>query len=168
MHVYVAMAPTMPDQSEADLRNTMEEIAKLKPFTIFHEAINMRAEMLYRIEQAAINEKTSVKSEVFLTRETWREYAFNRYAVMDRIARDLEIPDGVFHQWPDPDLASKQGFLKMKLMQVQRDSDAERLSSGKLEEAERQWEGLEKWIKYWHDDQNRISAWPGIRTPKWN
>lgn len=167
LHVYVAMAPTMPDQDEAELRHTMEEIAKLEPFTIFHEAINIRAEMLYRIEQAAINEKTSVKSEVFLTGESWREYAFKRYEVMGKIAHDLGIPDGVFHQWPDPVLASKTSFLKMKLMQVQRYSDAERLSSGLLEDAEREWKGIEEWINYWHDDQNRISAWPGIRTPKW-
>lgn len=53
LHVYVAMAPTYPDCTEADLRATLDEIRKLDPITVFHEPVNIRAENVERIRAHA-------------------------------------------------------------------------------------------------------------------
>lgn len=167
LNIYVAMAPTMPEQSEEDLRATMQAIAALKPYTIFHEAINIRADIVDRIKENALKNGKKDHSEIFLSRDTWREYAFNRYAQIDRIAQELGFPDGVLHQWPDPDLKSKAGFMRMKRMINERSFGNARLSSTQKEEAESEWEAIEKWIQYWHNDEERISAWPGIQPSPW-
>ena len=44
LNVYVAMAPTYPECDEVDLRATLEAVVELKPITVFHEPINIRAE----------------------------------------------------------------------------------------------------------------------------
>ena len=182
LHVYVALAPTMPEQSESDLRETMEAIAELKPMTIFHEPINIRAGNIARIkaearslaegEKSAHSEKVlkqlkSMRSEVFDTNETWREYAYERFALVDKIAREMKLPAGVLHQWPDKVLATQSPFMDMKLMQAARSSNVQRLSSAQKEEAEAEWAGIKSWIDYWHSPNERISSWPGIRMPKW-
>ena len=182
LHVYVALAPTMPEQSEADLRQTMEAIAELKPMTIFHEPINIRAGNVARIKAEAqslaegvrsahservLKQLKSMRSEVFDTNETWREYAFKRFEMVDKIAREMNLPEGVLHQWPDKVLATQDPFMKMKLMQAARSSNVVRLSTAQREEAEAEWVGIKAWIDYWHSPNERISSWPGIRMPKW-
>ena len=182
LHVYVALAPTMPEQSEEDLRHTMKAIAELKPMTIFHEPINIRAGNVARIKaearvqaegkKSAHSEKVlkqlkSMRSEVFNTNETWREYAYERFALVDKIAREINLPEGVLHQWPDKVLATQDPFMKMKLMQAARSSNVQRLSTAQKETAEAEWVGIKAWIDYWHSPNERISSWPGIRMPDW-
>jgi DNA repair photolyase len=52
-NVYVAVAPTYPECDEADLRATLQAVAEIKPVTIFHEPINIRAENVERIKAHA-------------------------------------------------------------------------------------------------------------------
>ena len=159
--VYVALAPTLPDEGEKELRNTLERIKKLEPVTIFHEPINLRAENLSRIETQAKSLARMIRGDVFKSHARWREYAFHQCALVDKIAQDLEIPDGVLHQWPDKALGSKSGFLEMKRMQAERQYKTRSLSTKQLEEAEREW-SQEKfpWLQYWHNPSERVSAWP--------
>ncbi len=168
LHVYVALAPTLPDDGEEGLRKTMKAVADLKPITIFHEPINIRAENVARIETKAKEVGRPIRSEVFASRERWREYAFDQFALSEEIARDLKIPKGVLHQWPDEVLESKDGYLKMRRMQMERDFGITSLTAAQKAQCEADWEEQqEPWVKYWHSPEERISSWPGIRMPKW-
>ena len=168
LHVFVALAPTLPDEEEDELRATMTEIVKLKPITIFHEAINRRAENTLRIEKQAKSMKVTVKSAVLQTDERWMEYAYARYALIDKIAKDLKIPHGVLHQWPDEVLADKKHYLQMKQMQSERDFGRVCLSPEQEKQCEEEWnDELKPWLDYWHNPSARISSWPGKSLPNW-
>lgn len=167
INVYVALAPTIPDEGEMELRNTIEHLIALKPVTIFHEPINLRADNLARIEAKAREQGRTVNSAVFQDREHWREYAFHQFALVEKICADLNIPQGVLHQWPDQDLASKAGFMEMKKMQAARDHNVTSFTGEIKEAAEAQWESeWLPWIQYWHNSQERISSWPPC-SPSW-
>ena len=159
--VYVAMAPTLPDEGEAELRETISRIMSLNPVTLFHEPINLRAENLARIEAKAHSLGRSVRSDVFRSRERWREYAFEQFALVDKICNELGVPEGVLHQWPDEDLASKNGFLKMKKAISERELGPDSFTKDAQAKANKEWELVyEPWINYWHNPDERISAWP--------
>jgi DNA repair photolyase len=131
--VYVAMAPTPAEVDEADLRATMTEIKRLKPLTVFHEPINMRAENVERIEAHARSLSVKLNTSVFASREAWRAYSVGQLQLVERVAGEVGLGRQL-HLWPDKALGS-QAALK-----EQRDPVAYRA-----------W--LEKW---W----SRISEWP--------
>lgn len=159
--VFVAMAPTLPDEGESELRETISKLMTLNPVTIFHEPINLRAENLARIEAKAHSLGRSIRSDVFRSRERWREYAFSQFALVDRICDELGVPEGVLHQWPDEDLASKNGFLKMKKAIAERELGPDSFTKDAQANADEEWELVyEPWINYWHNPEERISAWP--------
>jgi len=159
--VFVAMAPTLPDEGESELRETISKLMTLNPVTIFHEPINLRAENLARIEAKAHSLGRSIRSDVFRSRERWREYAFSQFALVDRICDELGVPEGVLHQWPDEDLASKNGFLKMKKAIAEREFGPDSFTKDAQANADEEWELVyEPWINYWHNPEERISAWP--------
>jgi len=161
VNIYVALAPTIPDEGESELRETIRTLMKFNPVTLFHEPINLRAENLERIETRARILGRDVRSQVFQCRENWREYAFGQFDMVERICQELSLPQGVLHQWPDKDLASKGGFIKMKQVQALRDHGS-RLEGDLREAAEREWHDQRlPWIQYWHNTAERISAWPG-------
>lgn len=165
LNVYVAIAPTFPEEGEAELRVLFETVAQLKPVTIFHEPINIRAENVDRIEAKAAELGIQINSGVFKSREEWREYAFGQLLLAERIAREVGLPEGVFHSWPDPDLASKSGFISMKRMMHLRDQGPDEFDE---RTAEAEWDAsYGPWIAYWHNPEERISSWPGIRMPVW-
>lgn len=165
LNVFVAVAPTLPDEGEDELRALFETVAEFKPITIFHEPINVRAENVARIEARAAEVGIQINSGVFTSREEWREYAFGQLLLAERIAREIGLPEGVFHSWPDPDLASKNGFVSMRRMVHLRDQGPEKFAK---KTAEAEWDAsYGPWIKYWHNAEERISSWPGIRMPVW-
>jgi len=150
--------------------------------TIFHEPINIRAGNIARIKAEAhslaeggkfahsekvLKQLKSMRSEVFDTKETWREYAYEQLSIVEQIGRDMKLPEGVLHLWPDKELATQSCFMEMKLMQAARSSNVVRLSTAQKVEAEAEWAGVRTWIDYWHNPDERISSWPGIRMPKW-
>jgi hypothetical protein len=101
-----------------------------------------------------------INSSVFKSRETWREYAFGQLLLAERLAHEIGLPEGVFHSWPDPDLASKNGFISMKRMMHLRDQGPEKFDK---KAAQAEWEAIYgPWIRYWHNPEERISAWPGM------
>lgn len=131
--VYVAMAPTPAEVDEADLRATMTEIKKLKPLTVFHEPINMRAENVERIEAHARSLGVKLNTAVFASREAWRAYSVAQLKLVERVAGEVGLGRRL-HLWPDKALGS-QAALK-----EQRDPADYR-----------------KWLEKWW---NRISEWP--------
>jgi DNA repair photolyase len=106
LHVYVAVAPTYPECDEADLRATLKAVAELKPITIFHEPINIRAENIARIEAQAASLGIRLRTEVFATRETWQDYAVNALHTVSDLAKELGIYERL-HLWPDKSLGSQ-------------------------------------------------------------
>jgi DNA repair photolyase len=106
LHVYVAMAPTYPECDEVDLRATLKAVAELKPLTIFHEPINIRAENVARIEAQATTMGIRLRMEVFATRESWQDYAVNALHTVSEIAKELGIEKHL-HLWPDKGLGSQ-------------------------------------------------------------
>ena len=128
--------------------------------TLFHEPINLRAENVARIEAKARELGRSINSAVFQSREAWREYAFNQFALVDKLARELNLPDGVLHQWPDKTLASRQGFMRMKAMQAERDLGSS-FSTQLRNAASDEWStSVLPWLQYWHNPSERVSSWP--------
>jgi DNA repair photolyase len=105
LNVYVAVAPTYPECDEADLRATLTAIAELKPVTIFHEPINIRAENVERIAIDADELGMALRSEVFATRETWKNYALESLKLVHNLAKEIGVADRL-HLWPDKSLGS--------------------------------------------------------------
>lgn len=133
LNVYVAVAPTYPECDEADLRATLTAIAELKPLTIFHEPINIRAENVERIQRHAEALNVRLHSEVFATRETWKNYALQSFKLVFNVAKEIGVSNRL-HLWPDKSLGSDWVVQTMPAPGA-----------------------YEKWIqRYW----NRISEWP--------
>ena len=105
LNVYVAVAPTYPECDETDLRATLKAAAQLKPVTIFHEPINIRAENVERIKTQAENLNVPLKSEVFATRETWKDYALQSFKLVHQLAKEIGV-NTQLHLWPDKSLGS--------------------------------------------------------------
>ena len=164
LHIYVAMAPTYPECDEADLRATLVAIKELKPITIFHEPINIRAENVARIEAHAKELGQKMKTEVFASKESWRRYALGQLILVQKLAEELGLKDRL-HLWPDPDLKSKAGFLELR-KSLWKDADlseAQKIHRANQDEAFYTTLYL-PWLNAWWI---RISEWPRIRQPKW-
>jgi DNA repair photolyase len=134
LHVYVAIAPTYPECDEADLNATLRAVAEVKPVTIFHEPINIRAENVERIQSHAGELGVKLKTDVLETREQWQDYAVNALQTVERLANELGLIE-CLHLWPDKSL----GNIGI----------ANRMSKPK--------EHL-RWLRKWW---GRISEWPG-------
>lgn len=98
--VYVAMAPTFPEESLIDLERTFAAIAALDPVTIFHEPINIRADNVARIEAHAKKLGVEMRSEVFATPERWAHYSISQLAFVEGLAERYGCADRL-HLWPD-------------------------------------------------------------------
>jgi DNA repair photolyase len=103
LHVFVAIAPTYPECDESDLRATLQAVADLNPFTIFHEPINIRAENVKRIEAEAGKIGVALKTDVFATAEAWQDYAIGSLRTVERLAAEVGVVDRL-HLWPDRSL----------------------------------------------------------------
>lgn len=112
LHVYVAVAPTYPECDEADLRATLRAVAGLKPITVFHEPINIRAENVARISSQADTLGITLQTDVFQTRETWQDYAVNALQTVDRLAGELGLSESL-HLWPDKSLGNASVSSRM-------------------------------------------------------
>jgi len=133
LNVYVAVAPTYPECDETDLRATLRAIAALKPVTIFHEPINIRAENVERIASHAETLGVRLRSEVFATREAWKTYALESLKMVHNLAKEVGVSDRL-HLWPDKSLGSAWVVQSMPAPAA-----------------------YEKWLqRYWQ----RISEWP--------
>lgn len=110
--VYVAMAPTYPECDEPDLRQTLVAIKSLAPITIFHEPINIRAENVERIAEQGRRLGVPLRTEVFATRESWKDYSLQSLKTVVQLCRELGISDRL-HLWPDKKLGAKWAVESM-------------------------------------------------------
>lgn len=107
LHVFVAMAPTYPEQNVSDLAATMEEIAKLDPITIFHEPINERAGNIARMKELAAEGGIEfLGEEMFKNKDTAATYQLSHLSEVQSIARNLGVL-GRLHLWPDKSLQGR-------------------------------------------------------------
>jgi DNA repair photolyase len=138
LHVFVALAPTYPECDEADLRATLMAVAGLRPITVFHEPINIRAENVARIAAHAQSLGLRANTDVFATREHWQNYAVNALRTVEHLASEVGIADRL-HLWPDKSLGSRAASQRLSV--------ANDLSPQQFQE----------WLQHWW---TRISEWP--------
>jgi DNA repair photolyase len=112
LHVYVAMAPTYPECDLDDLRATLKVIKELKPITIFHEPINLRADNAARIARAAAEIGVRSQTDLFADREKWRAYAIESLFCVWDLSLELGLRRKM-HLWPDKALGTKQAIMSM-------------------------------------------------------
>jgi DNA repair photolyase len=112
LHVFVAMAPTYPECDRSDLLKTLSAIAELKPITVFHEPINIRAENVSRIEAQAKAVGLKLQSEVFASRESWRNYALQALKNVWELSEEAGLRERI-HLWPDKALGSAEVVASM-------------------------------------------------------
>ena len=105
--VYVAVAPTYPEQGEEDLAKVLGEVAALQPVTVFHEPINIRLENVERMKREAQTLGFEFMDDVFATKENWEGYAITQLLTAQTVAKKLGL-GSVFHPWPDSTLGSKR------------------------------------------------------------
>ena len=105
--VYAAVAPTYPEQGEAELAAVLGEIGRLSPVTVFHEPINIRAENVERMRREAEAVGLRFRADAFETKDRWAEYAVGQLRMAEDVARQLGLGDR-FHPWPDSSLGSQQ------------------------------------------------------------
>ncbi len=164
--VYVAVAPTYPECDEADLRATLKAIRPLKPVTVFHEPINIRAENVERIRlhAASLKPPVNLNTEVFDNGPSWRKYAIDQLRSMQKVATELNM-EGCLHLWPDKNLRSKQAFLAARRAGLKkthpdyRETPHEKIQRRAAEEAA--YKDFAHWLSHWH---TRISEWPTPRS----
>ncbi|MDT4967416.1 MAG: hypothetical protein QOJ64_2153 [Acidobacteriota bacterium] len=137
LHVYAAVAPTYPECDEEDLAATLEAVGAVRPVTIFHEPINIRAENVARIRAHAKSLGVELRTDVFATQESWQAYALRSLKLVERLAEDLGLAN-YLHLWPDARLGTRNA---LKLVE---DPDAH-----------------VKWLNRWW---TRISEWPSNGT----
>jgi DNA repair photolyase len=112
LHIYVAVAPTYPECDEQDIRATLSAIADLDPLTIFHEPINIRAENVARIKAYADEIGTSLRTDVFETRESWEKYALDSLKMVHQVAHEFRLKNKL-HLWPDRSLGTPRVISRM-------------------------------------------------------
>jgi hypothetical protein len=164
LNVFVAIAPTYPECDEDDLRKTLNAVADLNPFTIFHEPINIRAENVKRIEAHASSLDLKLNTEVFDGGPNWRKYAIHQLMTVQGLARELGIEERL-HLWPDKFLKAKGPFLEARDAEFSRVNSAGWETPFEREQRKRSdevaFEIFSPWLNHWHE---RISEWPGKKS----
>ncbi len=133
--VFAAVAPTYAECDEDDLRTTLSAIAALRPTTVFHEPINVRAENITRIQTHARELGVELRTDVFDSKESWQSYALLSLHTVERIAGELGL-EKQLHLWPDKSLGTQAAFARL--------SSSER-------------DAHRRWLNHWW---SRVSAWP--------
>lgn len=139
IHCYVAMAPTFPECDEADIRRSFSAFAQLPLYTVFHEAINARANNVTRIQDEARRRNLETKAGIIRSKATRTSYAIDQMKLVERIATELGIGDKL-HLWPDPELLVEAVIAAQQNPEQFRD-----------------------WLRRYH---GRISEWPGEAGPR--
>ena len=148
LNVYVAIAPTYPECDEDDLRATLKAVAELKPHTVFHENINIRAENVARIAAHAATMGMKLNTAVFDSKVAYWQYSIRQLKLVERIAGEVGLAH-CLHLWPDASLKSKNGFMEMR-------KSARLVGTVEGEDDEAYAEHL-AWVERCHA---RISEWP--------
>lgn len=154
LNVYVAMAPTSPECDEEDMKATLKAIATLKPVTVFHEPINLRADNVGRIDSHAQKLKAAGKLKVKFRTGTFNDDNLTAYQLwqlqtVERLANEVGLGK-VLKLWPDSALGVRKNWeLAMR--------ESGLLISNRAFEAHLAW--CQKW---W----NLVSDWPkGRKSP---
>ena len=105
--VYAAVAPTYPEQGEAELAAVLGEIGGLNPVTVFHEPIQIRSNNVGRMKMEAEAVGLPFRGDVFETTDRWVEYAVGQLRMAEDVACQLGLGDR-FHPWPDKSLGTQQ------------------------------------------------------------
>ena len=161
--LFVAVAPTYPDLGDGDIRAVLEAIKPLKPLTIFHEPINIRAENVERIAAHAKDLEVDLRTDVSDNGSAWRNYAVEQMRTVQRIATELGMLEHL-HLWPDKTLRSPSAFMKARKAAFRQAHPGGRETSHEKKRRREQDEAAYiqfiAWLDHWHQ---RKSEWPGER-----
>jgi DNA repair photolyase len=135
LNVYVAVAPTYPESNATDLSVTLAAIARLKPVTVFHEPINIRADNVQRIQQHAAKLGVELNTEVFATKEAWKQYAWTALKTVEVLAKKHGLSKRL-HLWPDKALMPRPPWISPSQIKLAQERQAW------LEE---QWDKISHW-----------------------
>ena len=105
--VYAAVAPTYPEQGEAELAAVLGEVGRLNPVTVFHEPINIRAENVERMRRESEAVGLKFRGDAFETKDRWADYAVGQLRMAEDVACQLGLGDR-FHPWPDESLGTQK------------------------------------------------------------
>lgn len=108
VRTFVAMSPTYPTASKADLRTILRTIRDRLPTldVVFHEAMNPRGaniQAMIRAAQAADEHHLAAKLAQLRDRETWRRYALRHLRGADALGDALDVDVNL---WPGKDLVT--------------------------------------------------------------
>jgi len=102
-----------------------------------------------RIEEQAVREGRKLRTDVFLTKDSWRKYAIESLFNVQGIASKLGCLDRL-HLWPDPDLTAKKGFLSLCRSVRRVDEPADRAGEIELLQKERvSYDAFVSWVHGW-------------------
>lgn len=106
LHVFVAVAPTYPEQDEQALFEVLDEVRKLEPITVYHEPINERAGNVKRMRELAAEAGIEFAGDkVFASQDAAAEYQIAQLRAVERIAKQIGLGNRL-HLWPDKSLGS--------------------------------------------------------------
>ena len=149
LNVYVAMAPTSPECDEDDLRATLRAIATLKPITVFHEPINLKADNVGRIERHAQTLRGAGELRVEFRSDAYHEDSFYAYQLwqlqtVERLAEEAGLKK-VLKLWPDADLGARKNWELA--MRESRQPISNRGFQAHLTWCQRWWDVVSDWPK---------------------
>jgi DNA repair photolyase len=105
LHVYVAVAPTFPEEGIEDYRKILTVINPLDPVTVFHEPINVRGGNVDLMEQHFQKEGREFHAEAL--RGGWAVYAARALRDFETAAEEVGLSDRL-KLWPDKALKSSR------------------------------------------------------------
>lgn len=108
LNVYVAVAPTFPEQSIDDYGEILSVINLLNPVSVFHEPINIRGSNVKLMQQAFEADGHEFQSSIFEDRGKWAVYAAQALTEFEIAAGDAGLSDQL-KLWPDEALLNKSG-----------------------------------------------------------
>lgn len=145
LHVYVAVAPTFPEQEIDDYRKILTVINSLAPVTVFHEPVNVRGGNVDLMEREFHRKGLDSHGDIFRNRKGWAVYAARSLMEFEIAAQETGLEDRL-KLWPDRDLLEEDAI----------DAVVEGgLFADPLE--------FTNWV---HDHWVRPSAWPDSSGPQ--
>ncbi len=103
LNIYLAAAPTFPEQDSEDYERLLTAVAPLEPVTVFHEPINRRGSNVKLMARSMSERGLEFQAEVFEGDGTWATYAMSSLRNFEAVAGDLGL-GGKLKLWPDKDL----------------------------------------------------------------
>ena len=109
LHVYVAVAPTFPEQGIGDFRKILTVINSLDPVTVFHEPVNVRGGNVDLMEGEFRPKGIDFHGDIFRSPKNWAVYAARALKEFELAAHEVGLAE-VLKLWPDTALLTEESM----------------------------------------------------------